>query len=89
MLHGVGGDADFSLRIVGQHSVAAVGIAGTAREVAADDIHLQAMARRKGGADVAKGNDDLIDLPRLQPLRPCLGWVGNTGALHRAGNAIH
>ena len=39
-----------SLGVAGEDRIAAIGVAGTAGEVAADDIDLKAVARRGGAA---------------------------------------
>ena len=53
MLECVGGDADVGLAIVRQHGVAAVGVAGTAREVAAGHIDFDTAAGAERVVDVA------------------------------------
>ena len=68
MVHAVAGDADIGLAIMRQHRVAAIGIAGAAREVAAGDVDFDAAAGGEGVVGVAETDRHRIDPIRVQRL---------------------
>jgi hypothetical protein len=51
---GIRGDADVGVAVVRRHSVAAVGIAHSAREIAAGHIDLDAVAGADGVVEIAE-----------------------------------
>ena len=84
MVYRIGGDMDVRRRVVCQYHVAAVGVADTARKIAAGDIHLQAAAGGKGMMDIAEMNRQRIDLVRRQVLRS-----DGSVAIHRPHHSVH
>ena len=61
MVNGVCGDPDGAFTLLGEHGIAAVGVARAAREVAAGNVDLDPAAGAKGVADVAEIDDERID----------------------------
>ena len=84
VVHGVGRDPDRVVAVPRQHRVAAVGVAGAAREVAAGHIDFDAAAGPERMADVAEADRHLIDAARFERQRP-----GRRIAVHRAHDAVH
>jgi len=84
MVHGVGGDADIGISVVRQHRVAAVGIAGASRKVAARNIDLDPVAGAENVVDVAEVDGQPFDLTGRQMLRLARGVP-----IHGADNAVH
>ena len=83
-MNGVGGDANIGLAIVGQHEVAAVGITGTAREIAAGHVDFNTMAGADGMAYVPE-----VDRQLLYPTRYEMPRLARQVAIHGAGHPVH
>src|SRR6266571_4625899 len=84
MVHGGGGDADIGISVVRQHRIAAVGVAGPARKIAAGDVDLYPVAGGEGVMDVAELDGQALDLTRNQVV-----GHARTVAVHRPHNAVH
>jgi hypothetical protein len=89
VVNGVGGDANVGFAVTRQHRMAAVGVAGAARKVAAGHVDLDLMAGAERVTDVAEIDrqpfhairrcDELIADPARGALRAwsdCPLWVG-------------
>ena len=84
MVDRVAGDADVGLAVVRQHRVAAIGVAGAAREIAAGHIDLDPAAGAESVVDVAESDGQRLDPSGRQRLRP-----GRRVAVHRAHHPVH
>ena len=73
MVDRVGGDPDGGFAVLGEHGIAAIGVARAAREVAAGDVDLDPAAGAKRVADIAEIDDQRIDSSRLQMCAPATG----------------
>ena len=69
MVNRVRGDADIGLGVVCEDQIAAVGIAGAAREIAARDVDLDAVADIKGMIDMAEVDGHALHLTGHQMTR--------------------
>ena len=84
MLDCVSGDANVDLAIARQHGVAAIGVAGTAREITAGDVDFEAVAGAKGMTNVAE-----IDGQALDAIRRNMAQLAGRVAIHGADHAVH
>src|SRR5262249_11832508 len=84
MVHGIGGDTDIGVAVVGQDRMAAVRVTGAAWEVAAGHVHLETVAGTERVMDIAQVNCQAIDVIRPQRL-----WLGRRIPVHGAYHTVH
>jgi hypothetical protein len=81
MVDDISGHPNVGVAIICQYRMAAVGIAGTTREIAAGDVDLEAMAGAKGVRDVAEIYGQALDTIWRKMAR-LAGRVAIHGGMH-------